>query len=93
MDLDKAVLSWFNEMRAQNIPISGPMICHKAIDFAKKLGLENFKASNGWLQRFKHRHGIVFKVMAGEEKSAPVGDANSWRKITMKKNSRKVQPG
>ena len=83
-DVDSATLRWFNEMRALNIPINGPLICQKALDFAKLLGDSNFKASNGWLQRFKDRHGIIFKVISGEEKSAPLSDAEFWRKNTMR---------
>lgn len=91
-DVDSATIKWFNEMRAQNVPIGGPLICQKALHFASLLGDSNFKASNGWLQRFKDRHGIVFKVAAGEEKSAPVGDADSWRENKMKSILEKYSP-
>lgn len=78
-DVDKATLRWFYEMRAQNVPITGPMISEKARKFASLLGNNDFKASNGWLSCFRERHGIVFKTVSGEEKSAPVDDALSWK--------------
>ena len=31
--------------------------------------LDNFKASQGWIDKFKSRHGLCTKVMAGEVES------------------------
>ena len=56
------------------------------------LGIEDFKASNGWLVRFRDRHGITFKLVHGEEKSAPVSDANLWRENEKKKIMEKYAP-
>lgn len=57
--LDKAVLHWFNQERANNHPISGPMIAQRAKELFVTLGLEgSFDASSGWLCRFKDRFGI-----------------------------------
>jgi hypothetical protein len=30
------------------------------------LGIDDFKASEGWLSKFKQRHGIVFKQAQGK---------------------------
>ncbi|KAL3288043.1 hypothetical protein HHI36_002495 [Cryptolaemus montrouzieri] len=58
-DLDDAVYKWFTQKRSQRDPISGPILCEKAVQFNKKLGgPTNFQASTGWLKRFKSRHGI-----------------------------------
>ena len=55
-------------------PISGPLIMEKARSFFTKLypeaDAENFKASNGWLTRFKARHGIRNVQLRGEILSA-----------------------
>ena len=40
-------------------PLSGPIIQEKAREIAGKLNT-GFSASNGWLDRFKQRHGIVY---------------------------------
>ena len=53
-------------MQKQNIPISGPMLQTKALIIVKHFEIENFKASNGWLEKFKLRHGIEFKHLCGE---------------------------
>lgn len=91
-DVDKATLRWFNEMRAQNVPISGPMISEQSRKFASMLGHTDFKASNGWLSSFRDRHGIVFKTIAGEEKSAPVDDALSWKQKEKEKIEKLYSP-
>ncbi|XP_039755819.1 tigger transposable element-derived protein 4-like [Pararge aegeria] len=44
-DLDQAMLSWFNNQRQNNVPISGPIVKAKAEKFANQLGIIDFKAS------------------------------------------------
>jgi hypothetical protein len=50
-----AVLKWFSSVRNQNLPISSPILKKKALQFAESLGEETFKASTGWLDKFKKR--------------------------------------
>ncbi|KAH8037233.1 hypothetical protein HPB51_009676 [Rhipicephalus microplus] len=68
-DVDKAVLTWFCEQRADKVPLSGQILQHKALDFACMLGQDNFKASPGWLSRFKAHHDIVAEVISREERT------------------------
>ncbi|KAH8040920.1 hypothetical protein HPB51_013090 [Rhipicephalus microplus] len=65
-DVDKAVFAWFCEQRANKVPLSGRILQQKALDFACMLSHDKFKASPGWLSRFKTRHDIVAKVISGE---------------------------
>nr|XP_049702303.1 tigger transposable element-derived protein 4 [Helicoverpa armigera] len=60
-DLDEAILSWFHRQRQNNMPISGPLMKAKAENFAEELGLTSFKASEGWLGKFKQRHHINYE--------------------------------
>ncbi|GBN88251.1 hypothetical protein AVEN_218247-1 [Araneus ventricosus] len=60
VDINEAVLEWFKTARAKKIPVSGPMIQHKAKELADALGIENFSASNGWLDIFRTRNNITF---------------------------------
>uniref|UniRef100_A0A1I8BXC5 HTH CENPB-type domain-containing protein n=1 Tax=Meloidogyne hapla TaxID=6305 RepID=A0A1I8BXC5_MELHA len=52
----------------------------KSMELANQLGIENFKASDGWLDKFKHRHSIVFKSIQGEAGSIDIGELNNWQK-------------
>ncbi|XP_060854978.1 jerky protein homolog-like [Metopolophium dirhodum] len=59
------------QARSQGIPLSGPIITTKAGGMNKKLdGDPNFKASTGWLDKFKFRHGIHQLDISGEKLSA-----------------------
>lgn len=69
--LDEAVFLWFLQKRNEGIPISGPILCEKALMFNEKLnGDAGFKASEGWLYKFKQRHGIRQLNIEGEKLSA-----------------------
>ena len=67
--LDEALLMWFFQARSQGIPLNDPILEEVAIVLKDKLGGEalNFKASNGFLCRFKERHNICFKTIQGEK--------------------------
>ncbi|XP_063244145.1 tigger transposable element-derived protein 6-like [Bacillus rossius redtenbacheri] len=72
------MLEWFGQLRAQNLPVSGPMMLKKADELSLKLGIENFKCSNGWLDRFKVRHGISSRKIVGESASVDPQSVNEW---------------
>ena len=44
-DLDKAVYTWFHNTRANSVPVSGVVLKEKALQFAKSLHLDDFRAS------------------------------------------------
>ena len=77
-ELNEKVWKWFNLARAQNLPVSGPMIQQQALDFAKKLGKTDFKASNGWLESFKKRHNISSAIACGESASVDPTTVSDW---------------
>lgn len=73
--LDKALYLWFAQKRSEGIPLSGPIVAVKALQFNTKLnGDPNFKASDGWLTNFKNRHGIRELNIEGEKLSAAGGE-------------------
>lgn len=68
-DLDDRILKWLQERRELNISVGGPTLCEKAVELAQKLGHKEFRASNGWLQKFKKRNNIAFRKKCGESVS------------------------
>ena len=54
-DLNKALMKWFLNCRSENIPLNEPLLKEKAIAFATELKIENFQASDGWLEKWKKR--------------------------------------
>lgn len=77
-NIEKCLLEWIKQTLDKNIPIDGPLLKEKSKEFATKLGIQNFSASNGWLEGFKRRHDIAFKKAAGESKSVDQGVCNQW---------------
>lgn len=67
-EIDSTLLEWLRKARSKNIPITGPMLQEKAMQISKALDVqpEEFKASNGWLNRFKTRNGIKAKYISGD---------------------------
>ena len=78
-EINCAMFELFVSARAKGIPISGPLIQTEALETAKKLGKHNFKASNGCLESFKHRHNIVFKAVCGEGNDADMQTVADWK--------------
>lgn len=58
-DVDDATIKWITEVRDKNLPVSGAAIKQKALEFAKASGCDEFVASQGWLDKFKSRHGLT----------------------------------
>ena len=53
--VDKTIDNWFIDKRTHEIPIDGVIIKGKALEFAKGLGVTEFKPSNCWLINWKKR--------------------------------------
>ncbi|CAF3452073.1 unnamed protein product [Rotaria socialis] len=78
--IDELVFEWFTQQRAKQIPISGPILQEKARQVAEQLGYtsETFKASNGWLEKFRNRHAISFRTINGESASVDNSTVEEW---------------
>ncbi|XP_050498761.1 tigger transposable element-derived protein 2-like [Diabrotica virgifera virgifera] len=74
--LDDALYVWFCAERERGLPVSGPIIQETALKLNKMLPdcEPNFTASQGWLDRWKKRHGIRQLSITGESLS---GDNNA----------------
>ena len=51
------MLAVMEEAEKQKMTLTSGYIRNMALELAKQLGIENFNASQGWLQRFQMRHG------------------------------------
>lgn len=56
--MEDCLLKWFQQHRAEDIPISGRMLYEKSTELAAHRGMEYFSASSGWLNKFKVRNGV-----------------------------------
>lgn len=70
-DLEKALMQWFRQRRNGGMKISGELVIAQAKLFHEELKLEHeCNYSEGWLHKFKKRHGLSAAAVCGEKKSA-----------------------
>jgi len=77
-EIDACILSWFHAVRARGrkrVPMSLAILRCKALQIATALEITNFTASNGFLQNWARRHGIVIVALHGCGASANIAEA------------------
>ncbi|GBM38358.1 Tigger transposable element-derived protein 6 [Araneus ventricosus] len=79
-------------MRDKNVPISVPFILRKLFNLRRHWGYDEFRESNGWLEKFKRRHGIMAKVISGESKDVDDNDSENWITETLSKILKDYKP-
>ncbi|XP_067848606.1 major centromere autoantigen B-like [Heptranchias perlo] len=69
-DVESALLSWFKQVRAANLPgLSDLILLEKANEFAEEFGSDPVSAS--WISRFKNRHAIKSRTVHGGAGEVP----------------------
>jgi hypothetical protein len=81
-NVEKKLLVWFKPSVALNTPIKGTLVKEKAVEIADRLGVD-FTSSNGWLDRFKNRTGLVYKLICGEARSVNIFEVQEWKKAVL----------
>ncbi|CAF1202139.1 unnamed protein product [Adineta steineri] len=78
--LDQYIYEWFVQQRSKHIPISGSILQQKALEISEALGdnLGKFKASNGWLEKFRSRHNISHRTINDESSSIDNLTVDDW---------------
>ena len=77
-NVNQLLWEWNVRGRESNIPVSGPLQIEEGKLIAESLGEENFKGTNGWLQKWKRRHNITEMSIAGEEGDLSAKTVESW---------------
>ena len=69
--LDQVMMRWFKLRESEGVELSGDLVKEQAKTFHEELGLQHqCDYTEGWLQRFKDRHGLKFRAVCGEKRSA-----------------------
>jgi hypothetical protein len=78
-DVEVALNEWFSIVRTRGVRVTGPMLKTKAEELAKRFGHLDFKATEGWLSRWKGRFNIKYKKAYGEKESGDLSSAEGWK--------------
>jgi hypothetical protein len=75
-ELETFLSAWFNQARTANASIAGPNLKEKALHVAARLG---FRALDGWIDRFKKIHNLVYRTMLGENDFVNPETVMEWK--------------
>lgn len=78
-ELENILLEWFQQARSLNYPMNGGVITEKAMEIATRLNITKFSGSTGWLDRFRRRHGIVYRQISGKAESVSNNGIENWK--------------
>ena len=73
--------SWFKKSESSGIYVNGPLIKEEAMSIKQSLNLpelDGFKASEGWLDKYKLSHGIKEKQISSESLDVSQTTVESW---------------
>ena len=84
-EMEQCLYLWFTNARSKNIPVTDEILKEKAKQFGNETGVTEFSYSNGWLQRFKSRHGISSHIISGESAGVDRGLIDTGRQEALRK--------
>ena len=65
-EVNKILYEWYVFATSKNVYPGGRQLQEKAKDIAHALGMDDFKASNGWLDKWKNHYNIKQVTTSGE---------------------------
>ena len=78
-ELNTLLYDWYCLATSKNIYPGGPQLIEKAKCIAEVLGKPDFKASNGWLDKWKKRYNIKQVTISGEAGDVLGVTVDSWK--------------
>ena len=79
--INEILYSWFKKCETSGIYVTGPLLKEEAMNIKEKLNrpeLDSFKASDGWLGKWKLSYGIKEKQISGESLDVSATTVESW---------------
>ena len=77
-NINTALYSWYTLACSRNIHPGGPQLIEKARQIAKQLGVENFKGTHEWIEKWKKRYNIKQPNVCGESGDVQGETVSSW---------------
>lgn len=91
-ELEKILFESLHQLRSKNIPINGSVIRKLSLVVANQLKIENFTASNGWIDRFRKRYVINCKIIPGECTSISENIVEGWKNNVLPRILKEYEP-
>ena len=79
-EVSNIMLEFVIKCRAQNIPVTSPMLQAKAAEIASSLQIVKLSASNGWLEAFWRQNNINFRALYDESANVDKEAADDWKR-------------
>lgn len=79
-EVEGALLEWLKNSSSANLPLNGPARTAKVESLALQIAKQDFKCSNGSLDRSKRQHGVSSKSIVGESAAMYCGTVDGWLK-------------
>uniref|UniRef100_A0A2S2NNI4 Tigger transposable element-derived protein 4 n=1 Tax=Schizaphis graminum TaxID=13262 RepID=A0A2S2NNI4_SCHGA len=76
--LEQILIKWINKKHAKSAAVNGPLIQREALKIATSLSITDFKATNGWLDRFKKRNLIHYRQDSKKSELVNIKDIKFW---------------
>ena len=67
-ELEEKTIETLEEIRRKRIPVNGLLLKNIAIRLANHMNDISFTSSDGWLEKFKTRNNIKFKIFTVKER-------------------------
>ena len=65
-ELEKALLEWFQQACSLNCPVNCGVITEKIKQIAAQHNITEFCGLTGWFDRFRSRHGILYRQISSK---------------------------
>ena len=78
-ELNELLYEWYRLALHKNVVPDGPTLIEQAKTIAQRLHIDGFKASNGWLQKWKVSHNLKCRTVSGESGEVSVSTTQSWK--------------
>lgn len=65
--IEDFMIQYISKIEEKDGFLTDALLKQKASKFAQETGVHDFKASNGWLEKFKSRYSISLKALCGEK--------------------------
>jgi hypothetical protein len=77
-EIDNALIEFIGKCNSYGLPTNINILKEKASEYGQRFGYNNFKASTGYINRFRERNCINYEKSHGEANSVPDSVCNDW---------------